>query len=239
MWTKPLAPETAWQGKRFLDAGCGAGRNSYWAMSYGAASCVSIDLDDRSLAGARANLAQFESASVEKCSIYEIPYEDEFDVAFSIGVIHHLEFPERAIAQMVKAAVPGGTVLIWVYGYENMELFSKVLDPLRKLLFSRLPLRFVRFLSLFPTMALWILLRLGVMRLEYFKLIRKAPFRHLQTIIFDQMLPKIAHYWRRDEARALLENAGLENIQIEWINEMSWTVTGTKPGGSDTDSGRS
>jgi len=232
-WTTPLDPKVDWQGKRFLDAGCGQGRNSYWPMSYGAASCVSIDLDERSLARATKNLETFAGAKVEQYSIYDIPYDDEFDIAFSIGVIHHLEFPERAIEQMVKAVKPDGQVLIWVYGYENMELFSKVLDPLRKILFSRMPLGLVRFLALFPTAVLWILLRLGVMRLEYFRVIRNASFRHLQTIIFDQMLPKIAHYWRRDEALSLLENRGLNDVRIEWINEMSWTVIGRKPPDDD------
>lgn len=235
LWTQPISPESGWRNKRFLDAGCGAGRNSYWPMSYGASSCVSIDLDDRSLDAARANLERYEGAKVEKCSIYKIPYENEFDIAFSIGVVHHLEHPGRAIDAMVKAIKPGGEVLIWVYGYENMEIFSKVLDPLRKILFSRLPLWLVRFLALFPAALLWLLLRLGVMRLNYFKVIRRAPLRHLHTIVFDQMLPKIAHYWRRDEALALLQDAGLENIRIEWINEMSWTVIGSKP---DTTGGR-
>ena len=228
-WTSPIDPDTGWRGQRFLDAGCGQGRNSYWPMSYGAASCVSIDVDERSLNRARENLKQYPTASVERCSIYEIPYENEFDIGFSIGVIHHLEFPDRAVAQIVKAVKPGGLVLIWVYGYENMELFSKVLDPLRKALFSRLPLGFVRFLALFPTAALWLLLRTGLLRLEYFRVIRHATFRHLHTIVFDQMLPKIAHYWRREEALALLQQHDLDDVRIDWINEMSWTVVGRKP----------
>lgn len=228
-WTSPISPIDAWSGVRFLDAGCGAGRNSYWPMSYGAASCVSIDLDDRSLAAAENNLKEFPGAEVRKCSIYDIPYENEFDIAFSIGVIHHLEFPERAIAEMVKATKPGGKVLIWVYGYENMVLFSKVLDPLRKLLFSRLPIGLVRFLALFPTAALWVLLRLGFQPIEYFKMIRRFPFKHLHSIVFDQMLPKIAHYWRKDEALYLLESAHLESLTIQSVNAISWSVMGSKP----------
>jgi hypothetical protein len=43
------------------------------------------------------------------------------------------------------------------------------------------------------------------------------------------MIPKIARYYRRDEAAALLGQAGLENIQVIWVNEMSWAVSGTKP----------
>src|SRR5688572_14961411 len=81
LWTTPLSPERDWAGRTVLDGGCGAGRNSYWAMSYGAASCVALDLDDRSLDAARRNLAKFPAAEVRKCSIYDLPYQDAFDIA--------------------------------------------------------------------------------------------------------------------------------------------------------------
>src|SRR5689334_5343170 len=70
LWTTNI-PKEDWTGKRFLDAGCGAGRNSYWPMSYGAASCVAADLDERSLQAARENLARFSTAEVRRCSIYD------------------------------------------------------------------------------------------------------------------------------------------------------------------------
>jgi hypothetical protein len=47
--------------------------------------------------------------------------------------------------------------------------------------------------------------------------------------VFDQMLPKIAHYWPRATVEALLRDAGLADVQLSWINEMSWSAIGTKP----------
>ena len=92
-WTVLLA-ETDWRACRFLDAGCGAGRNSFWAMKYGADSGVAIDVDERSLDAARRNLKQYPGVTVQHCSIYSIPYEREFDISFSIGVVHHLDDPK-------------------------------------------------------------------------------------------------------------------------------------------------
>jgi SAM-dependent methyltransferase len=229
LWTAPLSPDRDWKGKIFLDGGCGAGRNSYWAMSYGAQSCVAIDLDERSLDAARRNLATFPLAEVRKCSIYDIPFEDTFDIVFSIGVIHHLNDPAFAVRKLAAAAKPGGKVLIWVYGYENLEFYVNVLTPLRKVMFSWMPLWLVRFLAYFPAALLWAMLRTGFTPLAYLKLLRTFSFRHLHHICFDQMLPKIAHYWRKDEAVALLEQAGLENVSAEWVNEVSWSVIGTRP----------
>jgi hypothetical protein len=51
----------------------------------------------------------------------------------------------------------------------------------------------------------------------------------LRSIVFDQMLPRIAHYWPRDEVIELMTEAGLEDIRITSVNEVSWSVIGTRP----------
>ena len=232
-WTV-LIPEDEWRGRRFLDVGCGMGRNSHWPMTYGAAAGASIDVDDRSLASARRTLERWPAVEVRKMSAYEIADENAFDIVFSIGVIHHLAEPERALAQMVKAAKPDGRVLIWVYGYENNEWIVKYFNPFRRLLFARLPIGVTHFLSTILTAILWLLLRLGVGRIEYFHLIRTFTFRHLRSIVFDQMLPRIANYWRRDEVESLLRGAGLVDVQVSAVNNMSWSAAGTKPAGKQS-----
>ena len=228
-WTCHLDPETDWMGKRFLDVGCGAGRNSFWAMKYGAAGGKAIDVDATSLSAARKNLKQIPAVEIGFESAYGIEEVDAYDITFSIGVIHHLEHPELALSKMAAATRPGGKILIWVYGRENMEFYVAVLNPLRKLLFGRLPVRFVRLLAFLPAAALWLLLRTKIMKLEYFRLLSTFPFRHLHHIVFDQMLPKIANYWRKDEVYQLMADQGLVDIQLQWVNEMSWSAIGTKP----------
>lgn len=226
-WTS-LIPEHEWKGKDLLDVGCGTGRNSIWPIKYGANRVVAIDVDDGSLKSAKENLKEFSNAEVNKTSVYDIKYADQFDITFSIGVIHHLEFPEKALIKMFQATKKGGKVLIWVYGYENSEWVVKYLNPLRKFLFSRLPIQFTHFLSLFPTAIIYSLVRMGLGKIEYFKLIRKFTFWHLRSIVFDQMLPSIANYWKKDEVLELLKKTGLKNIQITHVNDMSWCALGIK-----------
>ena len=227
-WTAPLGAED-WRGVAFLDVGCGMGRNSVWPLRDGAARGVAIDVDERSLARARRNLQGLGNAQVREISAYEIPYENEFDVSFSLGVIHHLEQPALALANMVKATRPGGKVLIWVYGRENNEWIVRFVDPLRKTLLSRLPIRLLDHLSLYPTALLWLALRLGVGRTDYMRLIRRFGFRHLHEIVFDQLLPRTARYWRRDDVAQLMRGAGLEDVELHWVNQISWTAVGRKP----------
>jgi hypothetical protein len=96
-----------------------------------------------------------------------------------------------------------------------------------------MPLRLVRLLAYIPTAVLWLALKLGFTPIAYLKLLKNFPFMHLHHIIFDQMIPRISNYWKRDEAFALVQQAGLQDIKIEWVNECSWTVMGTKKDAPD------
>jgi hypothetical protein len=129
----------------------------------------------------------------------------------------------------VRAVRPGGQVMIWVYGKENNRWLISVLNPLRKALFSKLPIRLTHHLSLYPAALLWLLLRAGVRPIEYFRLLARFDFAHLRSIVFDQMLPRIAFYWSRDEVLALMQGVGLTDVRLEWVNQMSWSAIGTRP----------
>jgi len=227
-WTTGV-DKADWSGKDFLDVGCGIGRNSYWPFVYGAKSSLSIDLDERTLAAARKNLEKFDGATVDNRSAYDIGETDKFDIAFSIGVIHHLDNPGAAVEQMFKAVKPGGKVLLWLYGYENNEWLVRYFNPARKFLFSKMPLPIVYGLSFPATTLLWLYLKLGFGRTEYMKMIRSFSFRHLRAIVYDHMIPIIALYYTKDEAIKMLKDAHCVDIEAHWVNEMSWTVIGRKP----------
>lgn len=227
-WTEPLSPDD-WRDKDFLDVGCGMGRNSYWPLKYGAAGGVAVDIEERSLESARRNLQSFPTMRVMRASVYDLPFEDRFDLAFSIGVIHHLEHPERALENMARSVKPGGRVLIWVYGRENNRWLVSVLHPLRRIFLSRFPIGLTHHLSLYPATLVWVLLKLGMRPIEYFRLLAKFDFLHVRAIVFDQMLPRIAHYWPRETVAGMMAAAGLEDIRLSWVNQMSWSAIGTRP----------
>ena len=84
-------------------------------------------------------------------------------------------------------------------------------------------------LSVYPAATLSLALRLGLNSIAYFRLLRRLSFRHLRSIVFAQMLPQIAHYWSRDRVQALMRDAGLRDVRLAWVNEMSWSAIGTKP----------
>jgi hypothetical protein len=101
-WTAHLGPDD-WRGLKFLDVGCGMRRNPYWHMTYVHSVVLrSMWMSARSLwrdfqpcewsAAARTSLAQ------RMNSIWCIDWRDPSS----------LQYPERAVAQMVAAAKPGG-----------------------------------------------------------------------------------------------------------------------------------
>ncbi len=227
-WVAPLGPDN-FRGKKVLDAGCGMGRNAYWACRFGASGVLAFDADLRSVAAARKNLSQFPNAHVEFSSIYDISWQSEFDIAFSIGVIHHLEDPVHGVRKLSEAVRPGGVVLIWVYGYEGNEWIVRFISPVRRFVTSRLPPRLLYYLTYLISIPFYVFLKIISVKSIYLQQLRAFRLWHVHSIIFDQLLPSIAIYYRKSEAEELLRSAGLMNVFSTHVNNNSWSVIGTKP----------
>ena len=227
-WTNPMAPDD-WKGKRILDVGCGMGRNSFWPMKWGAAGGIAFDYDERSVARAKETLKDFPADEVMFKSVYEIDWKDEFDIAFSIGVIHHLKDPKLAIKNMVTALKPGGKLLIWVYGYEGNEWIVRYVDPMRLFVTSKLPPAVVHFLSYFCSVPLFLFVKIFRGPSSYLKQLSTFNFWHIHSIVFDQLIPDVANYWNKDEVLALADGLALTDIIVTSPpNNSGWIFTAIK-----------
>ncbi len=220
-WVQPLQPEN-FRGKTFLDAGCGMGRNSFWAFQAGATAGVSFDFDQRTVAAAKRNLREFPTSTVAYESIYDLRRRNEFDIVFCIGVLHHLADPQCAAANLARAVKPGGLLAVWVYGKEGNRFYLSLLRPLR-FLTKRLPLQATRWVA----KGLAVLLRCGLMvstETSYRKVLRRLSFRHLEAIVFDQLFPSIANYWTREEALALFNGLPVRLKSMTHTHGHSWSL---------------
>lgn len=225
-WVYPLKPKD-FKGKRVLDAGCGTGRNSFWLLIYGAKEVIAFDYDREIVKVAKKNLSKFKNVRIMYKSIYDINYDKKFDIVFSIGVIHHLENPSLAIKNLIKATKKNGIVLIWVYGHEWNRLVILIINLVR-FFTSKLPLEIDNIITYIISIPLFIYIKLFKQQNLYLKQLSKFRFRHIHSIVFDQLIPKISHYWKKEEALALFKSKRLTNIRIYPVNNNSWTILGKK-----------
>lgn len=225
-WVSPLTPAD-FKNKTVLDAGCGIGRNLYWALKYGASKGVAFEHDQNIVTVARKNLSQLPNAIVRFGTIYDIPESNKFDLVLCIGVLPHLENPALALKQLVKACRKGGLVVVWVLGREGNDWIIKLSSVLR-LVTSRLPLPLVFWLAFILTIPIYFATRLHLSSHPYWRQLATFTFSHIHSIMFDHLIPKIVHYFSQNEARALLINARLKKVIIKKVNNNSWTVIGKK-----------
>ncbi len=103
-------------GKLVLDAGCGYGRHAYFAARYGA-EVVALDSSGDAVASAAANTRNCERVHVVQGDVYHPPFrEGRFDVAYSFGVLHHIDRPADAFQALGDTLRTGGRLMVWVYG---------------------------------------------------------------------------------------------------------------------------
>jgi len=227
-WIHPFN-KAGFHSKDVCDAGCGMGRNAYWALKYGAKSVLAFDAAQGSVVSAKNTLKEFPNAQVELLDIYRLNRPNSFDICMSIGVIHHLEHPRKAVESLVYALRPGGQLIVWLYGYEGNELYVnlfRLIHPVMK----RIHPGIVHGLTYLFSIPLFVLIKAWPFQSEYIQRIRKFSFPHLHSIVFDQLLPRISKYYKRSEVEALFYDVGLGSIQIEHNSNYSWTVIGVKAG---------
>jgi predicted O-methyltransferase YrrM len=103
------------RGLRCLDVGCGIGavtlQMGEWVGPHG--HVVGIDLDERCLELARQEASRLGlPVSFRVGSASEIQEASLYDLVFGRFVLTHLRQPEQALHGMVKAARPGGVVVV-------------------------------------------------------------------------------------------------------------------------------
>lgn len=108
-----IAP-AALAGLLVLDAGCGGGRYARLAGRHGA-KVVGVDLST-AVEKAAELCADLPDVSIVQGDLLDLPLaERQFDLAFSIGVMHHSPDPRRAFAQVAARVKPGGRLAVWLY----------------------------------------------------------------------------------------------------------------------------
>lgn len=235
-WVVPLT-EANFAGRTVLDAGCGLGGFAEYARAWGAHRVVGVDLS-AAIDAAHDRLG--DDVELVQADIFALPFgAGTFDLAYSIGVLHHLPDPARGFRAVVETVKPGGLVFAWVYGRENNGIIVAVIDPLRRHVFSRLPRPLLKWGISLPLAALlWPFVRAAKARASfpysaYFRFLSERDFAFTHGVVFDHLVAPTSHYVRRSEFESWFEQAGLTDVQISWRNRNSWRGLGRVPAATD------
>jgi SAM-dependent methyltransferase/uncharacterized protein YbaR (Trm112 family) len=237
---EPLG-DGALSGALVFEGGCGKGRHTYWALKAGA-RVVAVDFS-RAVDVARANCQSLPGERLfVQADLMALPFVDgTFDIAYSLGVLHHLPHPEAGFRTLSALARPGGRVLIYVYhaleGEPIKRALLRVVEGARRVT-TRLPHR-----VLLPmTNALGYGLYAGVVMpyrlLARFTLTRPFaeklplkvyadyPVRVIVNDQFDRFSAPIENRYRRAEVADWLNGAGLVNTRI--LAGAGWRAVGQR-----------
>src|SRR5262249_20674739 len=146
------------------------------------------------------------------------------------------EDPAPIVKAANRALKPGGLMFVWLYGREGNGLYLAVAEPLRALT-KRMPHRMLSAVCYAMDAAamaytavcgfLRLLMR-DYMRSVYGKL---APDKR-RLVIYDQLNPAFAKYYRKQEAFDLLAKNGFANVRTHHRHGYSWSVVGQVPEGT-------
>lgn len=237
-WLSPVSPPF-FQGKLVLDGGCGKGRHLLAVAEFAPRWVIGVDLGD-AVYVARRSTRHLPNVEVVRGDLLRLPFKPGvFDYAYSVGVLHHLPDPVGGFRSLVSKIAPGGHISAWVYGYESNEWIVRWVNPFREHVTPRLPRSVLRACSwvlagLVTVVARYVYrpwhARFPSWRLfyqDYLLYISRFPHREIETIVYDQLNPRIAFYLRREEFAQWFTE--LEQVEIHWHNRNSWRGLGRRP----------
>lgn len=239
-WFEPLSREDV-RGKTVVELGCGGGSLMTHVLGWEPTHLTGVDLGS-SVEMARRNCSPFPSArwSVVKDDI--VTYRGEpADLAFSIGVLHHLKDPEAGVRSLLLNTKPGGRFHGWVYAHEGNAIVRHMVDPIRKVA-SILPWWFTKYFLATPLVTPFYLYAKCLRLLdfpsalsflplyEYAKWISKRDFFFFRHVAFDQLVTPQTTYITKERVINWLEGDKVEpgSTYIIFRNGNSWKFGGRR-----------
>lgn len=233
-WIAPVVLEE-FKGKSVLECGCGGGQHTSFIAPL-AKMVTAVDLNTTDLARERnANAANIRFVEAD---IAAMDLKEQFDIAMSIGVIHHTDDPDRTFESIYRHCRSGGRVIIWTYSAEGNALVRFLVEPARKLLFKHLSrpalVAVSRIITALLYPAVYSVYLLPFMSFlpyfDYFRNFRRLSFERNVLNVFDKLnAPQVkfttlakCHEWFSPERFVP------ESISIRRYAGVSYSLSGIK-----------
>ena len=234
----PFVDERDLRNKVTLDIGCGSGRFTKWAALSGTKVSFGSDLGE-TVEVAYELTKELSNTCIIQADIYAMPFEHAFDLAYSIGVLHHLPQPQEGFSRLPKVVKEDGELLIWVYNRRGNARAIYLYEPLRAI-FRHFPKPLLFALCYIPAAIVHLFnLLTGLLKaLELPRLAKRVPFEYYANFPFNMKLndafdvlatPKSNYYYKEDVTR-WFRAAQLKRIRAYEHPEAGITCIGTHVG---------
>jgi SAM-dependent methyltransferase len=230
----PLLPLSAFAGTKVAEIGSGTGRIVLMLLAAGADHVLAIEPSQAVLVLRRNLESVANRVEILQARGEAIPPGLQLDYVVSIGVLHHIPEPAPVVAAAFAALRSGGRIVIWLYGKEGDGIAISMIEILRRAT-THLPHWAVATLAGLCNVGLYFYIPMcrvfsflplaGYMR----NVIGRFSLAKRYLVLYDQLKPAYAKYYRENEVRRLLESAGFTNVTLYHRHGYSWTAVGERP----------
>ncbi|HEY9714698.1 MAG TPA: methyltransferase domain-containing protein [Chroococcales cyanobacterium] len=241
-WINPVYAEF-FSGKMVLDCGCGKGRHIDVVSQFNPKAIFAVDIGD-AIDVAYQNCGHLPNVHIVQGDVANLPFAPVMDMAFSFGVLDHMDSPAAGVKSMIERLNDDGSISIWVYGRENNGWIITFINPFRLAVTSKLPgsvLKIVSGLMATPVFFFSKLIARPWKRLQqsmpflpdvfyqdYMAYISRFDFTEIHHITHDHLVAPVASYSTKEEVRSWFEKAGLADPLLRWHNKNSWAAFASK-----------
>lgn len=229
-WIHPNRIED-FAGKSVLDGGCGGGHHMRFVAPY-AREVVGVDLNCADLAATKSD--EHGNISTVEGDVSKMDLGRQFDVVYTIGVLHHTDDPRASFMNLARHVRPGGRMICWVYSHEGNALNRWIVEPLKRSVYGRWPrgvlLRLAELLTALlylPVYTIYLLPLRFLPYYAYFANFRRLGFRRNVLNVFDKLNAPQTIFLKREEVASWFAE-GFDDVHVSSYVGVSWRASGTR-----------
>ena len=219
------------EGKDVLECGCGGGQHTSFIAPH-SKSVLAVDLNATEVAIERnrdAKNVQFIEEDIATMALNR-----QFDIVFSIGVIHHTDEPDSTVENMKTHLLPGGRMIVWVYSLEGNWIAKNIVERFRARFLAHSSTATLKMISRVLTIGLYVpvytiyQLPLTVLPYySYFKNFRKLSFERNLLNVFDKLNAPQVDFIDKNRVKHWFSDEQFSDVYVDHYRGVSWRASGT------------